>query len=84
MIDTHPCPCTGWLGWANKGILVGDGKLPHPGAEQILETARARYYSFAAFSWAHLSFDYQWVKNPAYNTDRGPVSIVAVRVHAQF
>jgi hypothetical protein len=24
------------------------------------------------------------VKNPAYNRDRGPVSIFAVRFHAQF
>ncbi|MGO9930838.1 MAG: carbohydrate porin [Steroidobacteraceae bacterium] len=69
-----------YLNLGGLGILIGDGKLPHPGAEQILET----YYSFAVFSYAHLSFDYQWVKNPAYNTDRGPVSIVAVRVHAQF
>jgi high affinity Mn2+ porin len=31
-----------------------------------------------------VSVDYQWVRNPAYNTDRGPVSIFALRVHAQF
>jgi high affinity Mn2+ porin len=62
------------------GVLVGDGRLPHPGAEQIIET----YYSVAARTWAHVTFDYQWVKNPAYNTDRGPVSVFALRVHAQF
>jgi high affinity Mn2+ porin len=69
-----------YLNAGGLGILVGDGRLPHPGAEQIIET----YYSFAARSWAHLSLDYQWVKNPGYNTDRGPVSIFAVRLHAQF
>jgi high affinity Mn2+ porin len=69
-----------YLNAGGLGILVGDGRLPHPGAEQIIET----YYKFAARSWAHLSLDYQWVKNPAYNTDRGPVSIFAVRLHAQF
>lgn len=69
-----------YLGLGGLGILVGDGRLPHPGAEQILET----YYSVAVLSWAHVSFDYQWVKNPAYNTDRGPVSIFAVRVHGWF
>src|SRR5580658_6538922 len=69
-----------YLNAGGLGILVGDGRLPHPGAEQIIET----YYSFAARSWVHLSLDYQWVKNPAYNTDRGPVSIFAVRLHAQF
>jgi len=69
-----------YLNAGGLGILVGDGRLPHPGAEQIIET----YYSFAARSWVHLSLNYQWVKNPAYNTDRGPVSIFAVRLHAQF
>lgn len=62
------------------GILCGDGQLPHPGAEEILET----YYSLAAFSWAQISLDYQRIADPCYNTDRGPVSVTAVRVHAQF
>lgn len=69
-----------YLNLGGLGILVGDGRLPHPGPEQTLET----YYSLAVFSGALVSLDYQWVKNPAYNTERGPVSIVAVRVHAQF
>ena len=69
-----------YLNAGGLGILVGDGKLPHPGSERIAET----YYRLAVFSQAQLSLDYQWVKNPAYNTDRGPVSIFAVRVHAQF
>lgn len=62
------------------GILCGDGKLPHPGPERIVEA----YYSLAALSWARVSVDYQRVENPCYNTDRGPASIAAVRVHAQF
>jgi high affinity Mn2+ porin len=62
------------------GIVVGDGQLPHPGPEQIVET----YYSLGVLQQLHVSLDYQFVKNPAYNRDRGPVSIFAVRVHAQF
>jgi len=69
-----------YLNSGGLGILVGDGRLPRPGAEQILET----YYNCGVLSWANVSLDYQWVKNPGYNTDRGPVSIFAVRVHAQF
>jgi high affinity Mn2+ porin len=69
-----------YLSAGGLGILVGDGRLPHPRSEQIVET----YYDVALRSWAHLSLDYQWVKNPGYNTDRGPVSIVAVRLHAQL
>jgi high affinity Mn2+ porin len=42
------------------------------------------YYSVALFAHAQLSFDYQWIDHPAYNTDRGPASVYAVRLHAQF
>ena len=69
-----------YLNAGGLGILVGDGRLPHPGPEQIIET----YYSLAVIAAAHLSFDYQWVDHPAFNRDRGPVSIFAVRLHAQF
>jgi high affinity Mn2+ porin len=69
-----------FLNAGGLGILVGDGRLPHPGPEQIVET----YYSFAVFRHAHLTLDYQWINNPAYNRDRGPVSVFAVRVHAQY
>jgi high affinity Mn2+ porin len=62
------------------GILVGDGKLPHPGLEEIFET----YYSYAASPSTRLSLDYQFIANPAYNTDRGPVNAFAGRVHWQF
>ena len=69
-----------YLNAGGLGILVGDGRLPHPGPEQIVET----YYSFAVFDAAHLAFDYQWINHPAYNRDRGPVSVAAIRLHAQF
>ena len=62
------------------GILVGDGKLPHPGTEGILET----YYDVSVHKVARVTLDYQFVDNPAYNRDRGPVSIFAIRLHAQF
>jgi high affinity Mn2+ porin len=68
-----------YLNAGGLGVLVGDGRLPHPGPEQIVET----YYSLSVRA-AHLSFDYQWINHPAYNRDRGPVSVVAVRLHAQF
>jgi high affinity Mn2+ porin len=31
-----------------------------------------------------VSLDYQWIDHPAFNRDRGPVSVVALRLHAQF
>jgi high affinity Mn2+ porin len=69
-----------YLNAGGLGVLVGDGQLPHPGAEQIVES----YYSLNVYSQVFVSLDYQWVKNPGYNTDRGPASIYAVRFHAQF
>jgi high affinity Mn2+ porin len=69
-----------YLNAGGLGILVGDGKLPHPGPEEIVET----YYQLALVAQVHLTLDYQWVNNPGYNRDRGPVSIIAVRVHAQL
>jgi len=62
------------------GILIGDGRLPHYGVEQILET----YYSAGLTDWLSASADYQFIANPAYNCDRGPVSVLGVRLHAQL
>ena len=59
--------------------IIGDGQLPHPGAEKILEI----YYSLPIYSW-QLTLDYQFITNPAYNQDRGPVSVIGTRLHAQF
>jgi high affinity Mn2+ porin len=59
--------------------IIGDGMLPHPGPEQIMEI----YYQLPVFAW-QLTFDYQFINNPAYNRDRGPVSVLATRLHAQF
>jgi len=69
-----------YLAAGGLGILIGDGRLPNPGSERILET----YYNAAVAGYAWLNFDYQWIQHPAYNRDRGPVSVFGVRVHAQF
>ena len=61
------------------GILVGDGMLPHPGPEQIIET----YYAFPLYAMT-VTLDYQFIVNPAYNRDRGPVSVLGTRLHYQF
>jgi high affinity Mn2+ porin len=61
------------------GILVGDGQLPHPGPEKIIET----YYELPV-SFVKLTIDYQFISNPGYNSDRGPVSVVGARLHSQF
>jgi len=62
------------------GILVGDGKLLNSAPEQVVET----YYSFAVRKYLHISADYQFINNPAYNRDRGPVSVLGARAHLQY
>lgn len=62
------------------GILVGDGKLPNPRSEQIVEG----YYDFAFAKGVHISLDGQFINHPAYNRDRGPVLVGAVRLHQQL
>jgi len=69
-----------FLNAGGLGILIGDGQLPHPGPEQIVEA----YYSYALSSSTKLSFDYQFILNPGYNTDRGPVNVFAGRWHWTF
>lgn len=69
-----------YLNAGGLGILVGDGRLPHPANEHIVEA----YYDIALMSHANLTIDYQRIENPAYNADRGPVSVLAARLHAQF
>ncbi len=61
------------------GFIIGDGKLNY-NKEGILEL----YYraQLANSLWA--TFDYQFINNPAYNKDRGPVNVFGVRAHLEF
>jgi high affinity Mn2+ porin len=68
-----------YLAAGGLGTLIGDGALNYR-PEQVLES----YYSYSLNKWVSLSFDYQFVANPAYNADRGPVHVFAGRLHAQF
>ena len=68
-----------FLAAGGLGLLIGDGRLNY-GTERILET----YYSIGVTKQTTVSFDYQFITNPAYNTDRGPVSVFSARLHAEF
>jgi high affinity Mn2+ porin len=69
-----------YLAAGGLGGIIGDGQLPDAGPEQDFEA----YYSAAIYRFTHLSFDYQVINHPAYNRDRGPVSVFALRFHVQF
>jgi high affinity Mn2+ porin len=60
-------------------FIIGDGKLNY-----ALETIFETFYSLQIHKGISTSFDYQWVNNPAYNGDRGPVSIITGRFHIEF
>ncbi len=69
----------GYLSAGGMGVTVGDGALRY-GTEAILET----YYDTQIWKTIHLTFDYSFVNNPAYNQDRGPVHVFAGRVHWEY
>jgi high affinity Mn2+ porin len=68
-----------FLAAGGTGILTGDGTLNY-GVEKILET----YYDFNVWKNVHFAADYQFITNPAFNQDRGPVSVFSGRVHWEF
>jgi len=68
-----------FLAAGGSGLLIGDGRLNYS-MEKILEA----YYAYRVNTWSSVTLDYQFVASPAYNADRGPVSIMAVRAHAEF
>jgi Carbohydrate-selective porin, OprB family len=65
---------------ANR-VVITIGKFS---VVDIFDNNKYAYDSFAAFSFAHITADYQFVNNPAYNHQCGPVSVFAVRRHAEF
>jgi high affinity Mn2+ porin len=67
-----------YLAAGGYGFFVGDGRLNYQ-AERILE-------SYYRLQWGkqQLSLGSQWISNPAYNADRGPVRMLHVRWHGEF
>jgi high affinity Mn2+ porin len=68
-----------FLAAGGLGLLIGDGQLNYR-PEQILEA----YYAYALGKGFTLTANYQLITNPAYNADRGPVSIFSGRLHGEF
>ncbi len=66
-----------YLAAGGIGILTGDGALNY-GPEKNVEL----YYDHQLSKYFHATLDYQFVDDPAYNKDRGPVpAIFALRLH---
>ncbi len=68
-----------YLAAGGLGLLIGDGQLNYS-PEEIVEA----YYAYQVTKNFTVTADYQFINNPAYNADRGPVSIFACRLHGEF
>ena len=69
-----------YLARGGLGFFLGDGRLVHYSSEDIIEA----YYNIKAIKGVWVSLNYQHIENPAYNADRGPAEVGAVRLHAEF
>jgi hypothetical protein len=61
------------------GMLVGDGALNY-GLEQVMEA----YYRIQLGRYVQLSPDFQYIENPGYNRDRGPIQVYGMRLHLSY
>jgi len=68
-----------YLALGGVGFLLGDGNLNY-GRENIVET----YYTLHVWRGIFTSLDAQYIDNPGYNRDRGPVFASALRLHVEF
>lgn len=68
-----------YLKAGGDGFILGDGRLSYE-PEEVLET----YYLWQPAKGLAITPDYQFVVNPGYNRDRGPVSVFGIRIHAEY
>jgi high affinity Mn2+ porin len=65
-----------FLAAGGLGFIIGDGRLNYR-PESMFEN----YYAWRATKEFTFTGDFQRIANPAYNADRGPVSVFTLRVH---
>ena len=70
-----------YLAAGGLGFFVGDGRLNYR-PESITEA----YYSLGVnvLKRSAVSLGLQYIRNPAYNADRGPVWVGSLRLHTEF
>jgi len=79
MRDTLSQERINFLKAGGVSFFIGDGSLNYA-PERVLES----FYSYALNRNAWVTLDYQYIQNPAYNADRGPVNVYAVRLHLEY
>ncbi len=68
-----------YLAAGGYGFMIGDGRLNYA-PEEIGEA----YYLWQPFNYLGITADFQFVNHPAYNKDRGPVYLYALRLHYEI
>ncbi len=68
-----------YLSEGGYGFFIGDGALRYK-PETIVEG----FYDLSLCKAAWITLDWQRIFNPAYNADRGPVSVSSLRFHTEF
>lgn len=68
-----------YLAAGGLGFFIGDGRINYR-PESIFEA----FYSLGIMKQTFISVDWQHIRNPAYNADRGPVNVASMRLHVEF
>jgi hypothetical protein len=83
-IDGLSAPHRQYLAAGGSGFLLDDGRLNYA-PEQIFECYyRVELPQLAGRLRLQLSPDFQFIRNPGYNHDRGPVSFAGLRFHLEY
>ena len=78
-VDGLSTPHRDYLAAGGIGILLGDGALNY-GLEQVFEV----YYRIQVCRYVQISPDFQFIQNPGYNKDRGPVEVYGLRLRVSY
>jgi carbohydrate-selective porin OprB len=68
-----------YLALGGQGFLLGDGRLNYA-REDITEG----YYTAQIRHGVYAGPDIQWIAHPGYNQDRGPVTVLSLRLHLEL
>jgi carbohydrate-selective porin OprB len=68
-----------YLAAGGMGFFIGDGRLNYR-PEAVFEV----FYSLSLTKAAWVTLNWQHIRNPSYNADRGPTSVASLRLHTEF
>lgn len=68
-----------YLARGGLGFLLGDGNLNY-GEEQVVEG----FYRIQLGKYTQASPDVQYIRNPGYNRDRGPATVIGLRLNVRY